>query len=79
MGNYRWRFTVNVTHSEYSSVIELSRKVKTSPSALVQHAIKKMLADAENALPLIPPASALPECPPYLIPAGSFIPAPDRD
>jgi hypothetical protein len=78
MGNYRWRFTVNVTHDEYSGVLELSRRVKTSPSALVQHALRKMLAEAEHALPLVPPASSLPQGEPRLLPSGSFVGRPDQ-
>ena len=71
--SYRWRLTFNVTHAELSAFLELSRRAKTSPSALGVYAIRKLLADAENALPLIPAASSLPETEPCFVPAGSFI------
>lgn len=60
MNEYRWKLTVNVTHDDYASVMELARKARTSPSALLQHCIRQMIADGANAIPLVPPADTLP-------------------
>jgi hypothetical protein len=72
MGNYRFRLTINVTHDEYAAFMELARIAKTSPSALGQHAIRKVLADGENAIPFILPAASLPETIGRLEPFGSY-------
>jgi hypothetical protein len=77
---YPWRLTFNVTHEEYSAFLELARKARTSPSALGQYAINRVVADAENAIPLIPAASSMPQAEPHLVPAGSFSgPMPEVD
>jgi hypothetical protein len=66
------RLTVHVTYEEYAALMALSLRARTSASAVGQFAIKRMLARFEDAVPLIPPASALPEGEPCLHDAGSF-------
>ena len=62
----RYRLSVNVTHDDYAAVMALAQKARTSPSALLQHAIRHVIKEAEQAIPLIPPASSLPSEPPSI-------------
>jgi hypothetical protein len=75
----RYRLSVNVTNSEYAAFMALAMKARTSPSALLQMAVRQIIADGENAIPLVPPASTLPEEPPEISYVGTWhMPGDDR-